>query len=89
MFSIRYFYSPTCKICDHQKIVLSELEAETNIPVENYNIFTDLDKALSHGINSSPAMAILFDGRTVEVLTGFQEKKIITQRLDHWREMAG
>jgi thioredoxin-like negative regulator of GroEL len=89
MFSIRYFYSPTCKICDHQKIILSDLERDNAVPIENYNIFTDLDKALSHGINSSPAMAILFEGRTVEVLTGFQERRVIEEKLAHWREMAG
>jgi len=84
---IHYFYSPTCSICETQKEILSELAKETNIPVSTSNIFVDLDKALLLGIKSAPAMAILMDGKSVEILNGFQSSKHISSRLDYWRDI--
>lgn len=84
MFNISYFYSPTCSICDRQKEILGQLAAEDDISFEDYNIFTDLDKALSLGVHSAPAMAIIYENKSVEILTGFQELKTIRERLSHW-----
>lgn len=82
---IQYFFSPTCTICDTQKIILAKLETELNIPISNFNIFTDLDKALRFGINSAPAISLLVEGRSVEVMTGFQSREHIANRIEYWR----
>ena len=84
MFNIRYFYSPTCTICDRQKEILGQLAVEDDISFEDYNIFTDLDKALFLGIHSAPAMAIIYENKSVEILTGYQELNTIRERLSHW-----
>ena len=84
MFNIRYFYSPTCTICDRQKEILGQLTTEDGIAYEDFNIFTDLDKALALGIHSAPAMAIMYENKSIEILTGFQEIKIIRERISHW-----
>lgn len=83
---IQYFFSPTCSICDQQKVILAEIEKKDRIPVSNYNIFTDLDRALLFGIKSAPALALLIEGKSVEILTGFQSGDRLRDRIKYWRE---
>ena len=83
---IQYFFSPTRSICDHQKVILAEIEKKDKIPVSNYNIFTDLDRALLFGIKSAPALALLIEGKSVEILTGFQSGDHLRDWIKYWRE---
>lgn len=81
---IEYFFSPTCSICDHQKEILSQIKDDLGITVNNYNIFTDLDKALLLGIKSAPSLAFLLEGKSVEILTGFQSSEFLRERIQYW-----
>ena len=83
---IEYFFSPSCSICDSQKEILSDIEIDLGIPVNNNNIFTDLDKALLLGIKSAPALAFVLEGKSVEILSGFQSGAYLRERIAYWLE---
>lgn len=83
-----YFYSPTCRICDRQREILGQLQSDARLPYKAFNIITDLDKALGLGIRSAPALAIAYEGRALEILTGFQAAENIIARLAHWQTLT-
>jgi|AVFP01.1.fsa_nt_gi thioredoxin-like negative regulator of GroEL len=87
MLHLEYFFSPTCSICDTQKLVLKSLNQNTNITYSNYNIFSDMDKALQRGVKSAPTLAIVADNKTLALLTGFQDEHKLLEHIRHWENI--
>lgn len=73
-----YFTSPGCSICVNQAAILSQIQSEINIEVENH-LITTFDKALSFGVKSAPTLVFFTEGKPQVIKSGFQSKNQISE----------
>lgn len=77
------FHAPWCSPCEPQGEIIDEIEEETDVVVEHYDIDTDdgLEVANEYAVRSVPTTIVLDGGVVSDQFVGLTEKETILEAL--------